>query len=71
MSYDDTNVYDQSFGVATKLNISDGSLFPVDGILGINHLDFMAYENDGEPAAPIDNILHPYMYKNVTVFLDK
>jgi hypothetical protein len=44
---------------------------PVDGVFGINHLSSDVYSSQGEPIAPIDNLLHPLLKKIVTVFLDK
>jgi cathepsin D len=69
--YGKAKIKNQAFGVADTVSVTDDLVFPVDGVFGINHLSSSAYSQNGEPVAPIDNLLHPLIKKTVTVFLDK
>lgn len=52
-------VQSQAFGSIQKISNKndDGFLFPVDGIIGLNHLIDALYKNGSEFTAPIDNLL--------------
>jgi len=72
MQFGKAKIKAQAFGVATKIDEDNDNVFPVDGVFGVNHLIPDAYsKTNGEPTAPIDNLLRPLIKKTVSVYLAK
>jgi len=71
MQFGSAKIDGQGFGVVDQITDQvhqHSTIFPADGVLGLNHLVSTAYKN--EPNAPIDNLLRPLIKKIYTIWLD-